>query len=138
MSEFMELAIEQAKIAFNNGDVPVGAVIVRNNEVLSCSYNKKNTENVAVYHAEILSIIDASKKIGTWYLDDCDIYVTLKPCDMCMYALAEARIRNVYYLLDSNYVDNLNKNYDKISVNKMNDVYEYSGLVSDFFKKLRD
>ena len=138
MSEFMELAIEQAKIAFNNGDVPVGAVIVRNNEVLSCSYNKKNTENVAVYHAEILSIINASKKIGTWYLDDCDIYVTLKPCDMCMYALAEARIRNVYYLLDSNYVDNLNKNYDKISVNKMNDVYEYSGLVSDFFKKLRD
>ena len=137
MSEFMELAIEQAKIAFNNGDVPVGAVIVRNNEVLSCSYNKKNTENVAVYHAEILSIINASKKIGTWYLDDCDIYVTLKPCDMCMYALAEARIRNVYYLLDSNYVDNLNKNYNKINVNKMDDVYEYNDLISAFFKKLR-
>ena len=137
MSEFMELAIEQAKIAFNNGDVPVGAVIVRNNEVLSCSYNKKNTENVAVYHAEILSIIDASKKIGTWYLDDCDIYVTLKPCDMCMYALAEARIRNVYYLLDSNYVDNLNKNYNKINVNKMDDIYEYNDLISAFFKKLR-
>lgn len=137
MSKFMELAIEQAKIAFNNGDVPVGAVVVRNNEVLSCCYNKKNTENVAVYHAEILSIIDASKKIGTWYLDDCDIYVTLKPCDMCMYALAEARIRNVYYLLDSNYVDNLNKNYNKINVNKMDDVYEYNDLISAFFKKLR-
>ena len=53
MSEFMELAIEQAKIAFNNGDVPVGAVIVRNNEVLSCSYNKKNTEHVAVYHGSL-------------------------------------------------------------------------------------
>lgn len=137
MSKFMELAIEQAKIAFNNGDVPVGAVVVRNNEVLSCCYNKKNTENVAVYHAEILSIVDASKKIGTWYLDDCDIYVTLKPCDMCMYALAEARIRNVYYLLDSNYVDNLNKNYNKINVNKMDDVYEYNDLISAFFKKLR-
>lgn len=137
MSEFMELAIEQAKIAFNNGNVPVGAVVVRNNEVLSCCYNKKNTENVAVYHAEILSIIDASKKIGTWYLDDCDIYVTLKPCDMCMYALAEARIRNVYYLLDSNYVDNLNKNYNKINVNKMDDVYDYNDLISAFFKKLR-
>ena len=137
MSKFMELAIEQAKIAFNNGDVPVGAVIVRNNEVLSCSYNKKNTENVAVYHAEILSIIGASKKIGTWYLDDCDIYVTLKPCDMCMYALAEARIRNVYYLLDSNYVDNLNKNYNKINENKMDDIYDYNDLISAFFKKLR-
>lgn len=137
MSEYMKLAIEQAVIAYQNNDVPVGAIIVKDGEVVYSSYNKKNTENVAIYHAEILCIIGASKKVGSWYLDDCDVYVTLRPCNMCMYALAEARVRKVYYLLDSNYVDNLSKNYDKISLERLEDTYGYEKMISSFFKELR-
>ena len=133
----MCLAVEQAKLAFDVNEVPIGAVLVRGDEVLSCCYNRKNTDNVAVFHAEILCIIEASKKLGTWYLDDCDLYVTLKPCNMCMYAIAEARIRNVYYLQDSNYIDNMDKNYSKIVLKSCDDSYGYSSMMSDFFRKLR-
>ena len=69
---------------------------------------------------------------------DCDIYVTLRPCNMCLYALAEARISNVYYLLDSDYDKNLNSNFNNINISSIDDIYEYSSLIKDFFKNLRD
>lgn len=138
MNKYMNLAVEHAKIAFHNSNVPVGAVIVKNNEIIAACHNKKNTDNVAIYHAEILCIIEACKKIGSWYLNDCDIYVTLRPCNMCLYALAEARISNVYYLLDSDYDKNLNSNFNNINISSIDDIYEYSSLIKDFFKNLRD
>ena len=138
ITEYMDLAVKQAKCAFDCNEVPVGAVIVRNGEVLSCCCNRKNTDNVAVFHAEILCIIEASKRIGSWYLDECDLYVTLKPCNMCMYAIAEARIKNVYYLMDSNYDNNIEKNCSKIVFNQVIDSYDYAKLISTFFSNLRD
>ena len=84
MNEFMRIAVENSLIAYKYGDVPVGAVIVKGDEIIASTYNKKNIDNVAVFHAEILAIIEACKKLGSWYLNDCDIYVTLKPCDMCL------------------------------------------------------
>ncbi len=136
MNKFMKKALEEANIAYNDGNVPVGAVIVKNNRVIASAHNVKNSLRVSVYHAEMLCIIDACKSIGSWYLDDCSMYVTLKPCKMCEAAIAESRIKNVYYLLDSNYSDNLDVNISNISYKKLSDE-GYANIISDFFKKIR-
>lgn len=133
----MNVAIEQAEIAYSKGDVPIGAVIVKNNEIVSKSYNMKNILGVSVFHAEILAIIDACNSLNTWYLNDCELYVTLKPCDMCMNAIAESRISKVFYLIDSNYSDNLASNYNNIIINKLSFKNNYSELLSNFFSNLR-
>ena len=105
MDKYMIEAIKQAKIAQNKGNIPVGAVIVMNNKIISKAYNKKNSKKVSIYHAEILAIIKACKKLKSWRLNECDLYVTLEPCNMCLSAIGESRIKNVYYLLKSNYKD---------------------------------
>ncbi len=132
----MKKALEEANIAYNDGNVPVGAVIAKDNDIIAFSHNVKNSLGVSVYHAEMLCIIDACKSIGSWYLDDCVMYVTLRPCRMCEAAIAESRIKKVYYLLDSNYSDNLDVNISNISYKKLSDE-GYSDIISDFFKKLR-
>ena len=94
--EFMGLALAQARLALDSGEVPVGAVIVRDNEVIAQDFNKKEGENCAVFHAEINAIIKASEKLG-WRLDGCTIYVTLEPCLMCTGAIVSARIKRVVF-----------------------------------------
>ena len=101
MNEFMNIAIDEARIAYNEGNVPVGAVLVCDNKVIAACHNTKNSSNITINHAEILCIVEGCKYFNSWYLNDCDLYVTLKPCEMCVGAIGEARIRNVYYLLDS-------------------------------------
>ena len=137
MDKYMKLALEEAKTAYNEGNVPVGAVIVRNNNVVSSSHNVKNSLSVSVYHAELLCIIDACKKLKSWYLDDCIMYVTLKPCKMCEAAIAESRIKDVIYLLDSNYSDNLDVNISNISYKKVDSDDDYANIMSNFFKNIR-
>ena len=137
MNEYMKIAFEEAKVAYNEGNVPVGAVIVKNNSVISKSHNIKNTSGVSIYHAEILSIVDACNKIKSWYLDDCIMYVTLKPCKMCEAAIAESRIKKVFYLIDSNYSDNLDANISNINYIKCNNDKEYIEMISNFFKNIR-
>ncbi len=95
--KFMLLAIEQAKIAESEGEVPIGAVVVCNGEVIGRGYNTKNSGKSALHHAEIKAIEDASSKIGDWRLDECSLYVTLEPCLMCSGAIIHARIRNVFF-----------------------------------------
>lgn len=97
--EFMKLALENAKIAFKNGDVPVGAVIVRNDEIIATAYNERESAKSAIAHAEILALERASQKLGRWRLSDCEIYVTLEPCPMCAGAILNSRIGKVYYAL---------------------------------------
>lgn len=138
MNKYMNIAIREAKNAYDEGNVPVGAVIVNNGNIVSFAHNIKNTDNVSIYHAEILCIIDACKKLNTWRLNDCELYVTLKPCDMCIAAIAESRISKVFYLLDSNYEENLSSNIVNISLNRINDCYDYNRLLSDFFKRIRN
>ena len=138
MNKYMNIAIREAKIAYDEGNVPVGAVIVNNENIVSFAHNMKNTDNVSIYHAEILCIIDACKKLNTWRLNDCELYVTLKPCDMCIAAIAESRISKVFYLLDSNYEENLSSNIVNISLNRIYDCYDYNRLLSDFFKRIRN
>ncbi len=137
MNKYMNLAIEEAKIAAKEGNVPVGAVIVNNDKIISIKHNTKNTSNIAINHAEILCIIEACNKLNSWYLNDCDLYVTLKPCNMCMGAIAESRIKNVYYLLDSTYYENYN-NKQHTNVYRIEDNSNYKELISNFFINLRD
>ena len=94
---FMKMAYCEAKKAYKNDEIPVGCVIVCENEIVACGYNKKERKNNALMHAEIITIDKACRKLGSWRLDNCDIYVTLEPCMMCMGAIIESRIRNVYY-----------------------------------------
>ena len=79
------------------GEIPIGAVIVRDNKIISKAYNKREKTQIATHHAEILAIQKACKKLKSWRLDDCDLYVTLEPCPMCAGAIINARIKNVYY-----------------------------------------
>ncbi|MEG2295901.1 MAG: tRNA adenosine(34) deaminase TadA [Oscillospiraceae bacterium] len=94
---FMNLALQQAKNAFALGEVPVGAVIVKNDQVIGSAYNLRESERNALAHAEILAIEQCCKTLQSWRLTDCDLYVTLEPCPMCSGAIINARIRRVIY-----------------------------------------
>ncbi len=94
--EFMELAYQEALKAYNNDEIPVGAVIVKDDKVIATGHNLKEKMGCSIYHAEMLAIITATKLLNTWHLDDCDIYVSLEPCPMCASAIKQSRIKNVY------------------------------------------
>ena len=146
--EYMDLAFKYAQKAFDNNEVPIGAVIVKNNEVLAVAYNKKEENNCCLEHAELLVIKEASKKLHNWRLDDCDLYVTLDPCPMCASAIKQARINNVYSALsnsDSNNSKIIHLIFDKVdktnnSVNFVSDlaVDKSKKMLSDFFDLKRN
>lgn len=92
---FMRQAITQAKKAAANQDVPIGCVIVYKDKVIARGYNRRNKDKTTLAHAEILAIKKASKVIGDWRLEDCTMYVTLEPCQMCAGAIVQARIPKV-------------------------------------------
>ena len=94
---FMKKALEQAVIAGNIDEAPVGCVIVKNNEIIASGYNRRESDQNAVSHAEITAISAACKKTGFWRLEGCDLYVTLEPCPMCAGAIINARIRRVFF-----------------------------------------
>ena len=95
--KYMLLAIEEAKKAESEDEVPVGAVIVRNGEVIASAYNTREYGKNALYHAEIKAIDIACKKLGGWRLVGCTMYVTLEPCPMCAGAIINARVERVVY-----------------------------------------
>lgn len=92
----MKEALKQAQKAYEKMEVPVGAVIVKDGKIIARAYNQKEYKNDTTNHAEILAIKKASKKLNSWRLLDCDMYVTLEPCSMCAGALIQSRIRKVY------------------------------------------
>lgn len=94
--KFMKEALKEAKKACNKLEVPVGAVIVKNGEVIARAHNQKETKLDTTKHAEILAIQKASKKLNSWRLIDCEMYVTLEPCSMCAGAIINSRIKKVY------------------------------------------
>lgn len=95
--KFMKEALKQAKKAASIGEAPIGAVIVRNGEIIARGYNKRETKKNALLHAEIIAIDRACKRLGGWRLPDCEIYVTLEPCPMCGGAIINSRIERVYF-----------------------------------------
>lgn len=92
---FMKEAIKQAENAFKVKEVPIGCVIVQNNIIIARGYNKRNTKKNTLAHAEIIAINKASKATGDWRLEDCTMYVTLEPCQMCAGAIVQARMKKV-------------------------------------------
>lgn len=93
----MRLALEQAEIAYKLKEVPIGAVVVKNGEVVSAAYNRRETGKNALFHAETEAIYKACEKLGGWRLWECELYVTLEPCPMCAGAIVNARIPKVYF-----------------------------------------
>ena len=95
--KYINEAYKQALKALEIDEVPVGAVIVKDNKIIARGFNKKEINNDPLGHAEIIAINKACKKLNSWRLNGCDIYVTLEPCSMCLSALIQARIKNIYY-----------------------------------------
>ncbi|MFI3260782.1 MAG: nucleoside deaminase [bacterium] len=135
--DLMNIAIEEALISYNNDEIPVGAVLVKDGKIVSKSHNKRELENNIISHAEINCILEAASKLKTWKLNECDLYVTLKPCSMCEAVIKQSRIRNVYYLLDKK---SEKKEYYKTKFIKFeNESHEkyYCDNLSKFFKNKR-
>lgn len=93
--KYMKSALKQAKKAYALGEVPIGCVIVHEGQIIGRGYNRRNTDKNTLAHAEITAINKASKKIGDWRLEECTLYVTLEPCQMCAGAIVQARIPEV-------------------------------------------
>ncbi|MBQ2276728.1 MAG: tRNA adenosine(34) deaminase TadA [Lachnospiraceae bacterium] len=93
--QFMRAALAQARKAFKIGDTPIGCVIVRDGVIIARGYNKRNKDKLSLAHAELIAIKKASKVVGDWRLEDCTMYVTLEPCQMCAGAIVQARIKKV-------------------------------------------
>ncbi len=144
-NEFMEQALALAKEAYDEGEVPVGAVIVKDGEIISTGRNRRETSKNALSHAEIEAINKACEKLGGWRLWECDIYVTLEPCPMCSGAIVNARIPNVYFgAYDKNFgccgstlniLEMPNSFHPHFEGGIMED--ECSKILTDFFKNLR-
>lgn len=95
--QFMLRALELAKLSLDSDDVPVGAVIIKGGEIIGEGYNKREKDNDPTAHAEIIAIKEAAERLGSWHLEDCEIYVTLEPCPMCAGAIINSRIKRVVF-----------------------------------------
>lgn len=141
MKQALQLAYESAL----EGEVPIGAVIVKNGEVISTGRNRREYGKNALYHAEIEAIDNACKKLGGWRLWECDLYVTLEPCPMCAGAIINARIRNVYYGAHDSKAGSFGSviDFNTLPYNHKPNITsgimeeECRNILSDFFKQLR-
>ena len=144
--KYMRLALKEAKKAYKRGETPIGAVIVYNDEVIAKAYNLRESKQSVLAHAETLVIEKACKKLGSWRLEDCDIYITLEPCVMCTGAIIQARIKNVYYGAKNKRYgchESAINLFDVEFIHKVNVVgglleEECSLFISSFFKELRN
>lgn len=144
--KFINEAIKEAQIAYEKNEVPVGCVIVVDNEIIARSHNQRESSKNALAHAEILAINEACRKLGRWILDDATIYVTLEPCLMCAGAIIQARMKRVVYgasepkfgalgsLINLNEIEGINH---KLEIKSGLEEDYISNLMKNFFKQLR-
>ncbi len=142
---FMKEALKEAKKAYKKEEIPVGAVIVKDNKIIARGHNLKETKNSSISHAEILAIQKANKKLNAWRLEDCEMYITLEPCMMCMGAIVNSRIKKIYIgTLDSKTgscksvinMENYKFNHIvEVETGILKEECEY--ILKDFFKNLR-
>jgi len=143
---FMSLAIEEAKLAYEKNEVPIGAVVVKDGVVIASAHNLREETNQAVAHAEILAIQKANIALNSWRLDTCTLYVTIEPCPMCAGAIIQSRIENIVYGAKDpksgvhKSITNLFELPFNHNVNVIGGIKEKesSYLLSDFFKELRN
>ena len=146
--KFMYEAIKEAKKAEKMGECPIGAVLVRDGEIISRGHNLRETKQRATYHAEIIAIDRANKKLGAWRLEGCDLYVTLEPCAMCATAISFARIKNIYFATTDEKGGGITANARifendrhlwKPNIIQMSEYAEQSSkMLRDFFQKQRN
>lgn len=144
--KYMKEAIKQAKKAAQAGDVPIGCVIVYQDKIIARGYNKRNAKKTTLAHAELLAIEKASKKLGDWRLEDCTMYITLEPCQMCAGAIVQARIPKVVAGAMNKKAGCAGSILNLFQIDAFNHKVEFehgvleqecSKLLSDFFKTLR-
>ena len=144
--EIMRLALEQAKLAAEDLEVPVGAVIVRNGEIVSVGRNRRETGKNALAHAEIEAIDSACKKLGGWRLWECEMFVTLEPCPMCAGAIINSRIKRLVFGASDSKAGSCGSviNLFDLPYNHRPEVIggfmgdECASLLSDFFRRIRE
>lgn len=145
-TKFMKEALKEAKKAYKLGEIPVGCVIVYDNKIIARGYNKRESNNQATDHAEIIAIKKASRKLNSWRLENTTMYITLEPCVMCSGAIIQARIPNVVYgAYDNRFgchksITNIFDIKFNHSVNIYGGVLDdmCSSLIKNFFKELRE
>ena len=145
MHKFMKEALKEAKKAYAIEEIPVGCVIVKDGKVIARGYNKRESLQDVTLHAEIMAIKKACKKLGSWRLEDCDMYVTLEPCPMCSGAIIQSRIKNLYIgAYDpktgaaGSVLDLFSYTFNhKVNVYKEIMIEDCSKIIKDFFKELR-
>ena len=144
--KFMKQALKEAKKAYEKLEVPVGAIIVKDGKVIARAHNQKETKFDTTKHAEILAIQKASKKLGSWRLIDCDMYVTLEPCSMCAGAIINSRIKNVYIGASDEKTGAVGSILNLFEDYKFNHIVNFEKgileddckkVLQDFFKELR-
>lgn len=134
---YMNIALIEAKKAQKKGEIPVGVVIVLNNEIISKSHNNRQKKYNVLGHAEINAILKAEKKIKDWRLDACEMYVTMYPCKMCEMIINESRIKKIYYLIENHSNQNITNNKtEQIKINEL-EVENYKQIIKTFFQKIR-
>lgn len=136
--KILNLLLKEANKAYKQDEIPVGAVITKNGKIIASSHNTKQKSHNVTGHAEINAIKKAAAKEKDWRLDEYTLYVTLEPCDMCKEVIRQSRIKNVYFLLESNYISENNK---KISIKKEEISQEifnnYKQLLKNYFSVKR-
>lgn len=120
--------------AIRHNEVPVSCIITKGEKIISKAYNKKITKHDPTAHAEIIAIRKAAKKLKTWNLNECKLYVTLYPCKMCLNVINEARIKEIYYILDNE--KEINNNIKIIKINSEKNNY-FQDELKRFFKNKR-
>ena len=143
---FMQKALQEAKKAYIQDEVPIGAVIVRDGAVIARAHNERQQKQIATRHAEIICIEKACKKLGSWRLDDCEIFVTVEPCPMCAGACLNARLKRVVYGVSEPKGGAVESNFGVLSSGVLNWSCEAVGgvmkdecekLLKDFFAEKR-
>ncbi len=146
IEKYMLEALKEASKAYSINEVPVGCVIVFDNKIIARAHNKRETTQNTIAHAEILAIQKASKKLKSWRLEDCSIFVTLEPCSMCSGAIIQARIKNLYYGANDHKTGAAGSVYNMFDIkfNHTVNVYpsimkqECEKIISNFFIELRN
>lgn len=144
----MKAAIVQAKKAYALGEVPIGCVIVKDDQIIARGYNRRSIDHNTLAHAEMIAIKKACKKLGDWRLEDCTMYITLEPCPMCAGAIVQARIKNIVIgamnakagcagsILDLMHIQRFNHQVDTLLLD--GEIHEECvELLKDFFRELR-
>tara|TARA_B100001996_G_scaffold329262_1_gene276872 strand:- start:1046 stop:1495 length:450 start_codon:yes stop_codon:yes gene_type:complete len=138
---FMKMALREAKIAYNEEEIPIGAVIVHENTIISKGHNQCQKLNDSTAHAEMIAITSAQNKIGSKYLNDCELYITLEPCMMCSGAIYLSKLSKVIYALDDKEKGYIRKSKEIINKKLLieSNVFEDESkkLLESFFFKLR-